>query len=368
MITIPGESVSFVEAVKEGFRTTTGDTLAFFAILGGFAAVLAGGYLHQRTAEVRKGVRAAKTRLNDVGGGLSRRENRLLRNLVAQMRGEPNKMYSVATDRAVFDQAVERLAKHNAAPLVVSLARKLGLSRVPRRTTRSMRRGTEVRVLSERGLAQRGRVKKVRRDGLVIGLETQCSTLHTDDLVRVHYSTPDARCRFATRVERCRGRSLLIEHRSRIVEKQERRSYRSAVSTPAIVSVIDGPAFRSRVIDLSADGATVLATRHGEQVKMGSRLKLAFGISKGERMSVYAHLVRRSQVGDRSVVGERLHLEFEPMSKRLREKIMRFVLGRPISGRPVSGRPVSGRPLGIAPVPAAPASEHPGITGGRIGA
>ncbi len=319
---------SFLASIAAGFSQTTGELIVFWAILGGFVVLLVAAYVVRARTERRRHRKHVEWLFSHAirEAGVTLPEYDLLQRMAAALPKGTFEKHRLVTERATFDRALRALTAREEAPkgLVESLLEKLGLVGAGGdrgQPTRSLRPGLEVTVQQEAGPTSAGEIRQVRGLSLVVALEPGTVAPSAGHDVVVQYTIPAGRYSFATRVRRSYGGTIELAHQDEVIRVQERRTYRGGVDAPVVVAVLRRASFPSRLIELSAGGASIRGCPEAVGLRPGQRLALTLDLPAREHhLTLSARLVRRSQ--------DSLHLRFDPMNDRTQDGIMRFVLSR----------------------------------------
>jgi c-di-GMP-binding flagellar brake protein YcgR len=321
----------FLEAIEAGFNRSTTELVVFLVLILGFLAVILVGYAVQVRRERRRRRSRSQWLFTQTvrDAGLTPEEYELIERMLEEL---PRKeaRHRLVTERAVFDQAVRSLGERGEArdeEAVASLRLKLGFGRRgdrgPLRSTTELEPGQPVRVELDTAEMCRGRISLVTPRALVVELDRSCTSppqAGSDVMATVLRS--GGRSSFAARIKSRNGRRLELAHAEEIANSQEREFYRRAVDTPVVVTVpgTDRTTFRTRLTDLGGGGASLALQPDAPPIRVGEHIMLTFDLPEDGRINVSAQVVRLSR--PRKAV----HVRFDPMEDRLRDRIVRHVL------------------------------------------
>lgn len=321
------EIYQFYKTISESFQPTPLEMVFIFLGIAVLAGTLIGVYRYQNKKARDEALRSVRRYFERIvsKAGLDPEERELLYRIAEVSPAGEMKGHIILQRAAAFDEAAGvlidsgEISPDEAAGLREKLSACCFTENHGVATTKDLPAGLHLYITEGRSPGFHGEIGIKTPETLQIGLRDGSVSFDQDTQVTCYFKRSTDTFYFRAPVIESLPGSITLAHPRKIKKVQRRRFYRKELRKQAYIQRGDGKFRKQTVItDLGGGGASV---KNKDRIyHKGDSVILTFSIPDYGEVNAGGAVVRTS------ADGEILHIRFDPMKERVRDKIISYIL------------------------------------------
>ena len=320
---------SFLGSIAEGLVISPFQLFLLILILAAFVAFLIYFYRYQRKKSLASKISYSNRQYEKYLDKLqlTPSDTELIEKLTRYIRDRDISKHLIFTNQTIFNYCASKLLTEDetvSQSSIASLRVKLGFTLKDKESsihsTAELPENLKLYILQGKVRRFKGRIIEVGPGALAVKIEENKIPPASGSNITVIFQRKNGIFSFRSHVIKLEGNIIYISHSEQIKITQKRKYYRKNVSLPLLIRVAGSSekAMQSRFVDLGGGGASIV--NPNKRFKQGDDVEIIFYISREERISIIAEVIRTSH--NSSLI----HVSFETIRESVRDRIIGFIL------------------------------------------
>ena len=321
------EIYQFYKTISESFKPSPLEIIFIVLGIGIFAGILIWFHHYQKRKAKENSLRYSRTLFEKAikKGGLDSEEQELLYRIAEASPAGELKQYVILQRAAFFDEAAGKLIESGeitmaeAAPVRKKLAECCFAESHGVASTKDLPVGLHLYMMEKNGPGFHGEIELKTPEVLQIDLRNGDLIFDEETELTCYFKRSTDTFFFFFSVLSSEPGFIELAHPQKVKKVQRRKYYRKEVRKQAVIQRNDGKHRMPTILtDLGGGGAT--AKNRDGLYKKGDAVLLAFSVPDYGEMSVSGRILRTSRDG------ANLHIRFDPLKEKMRDKIIAHTL------------------------------------------